>query len=129
MKHDIMNIADIRLLVDSFYGKVREDRLLKDIFNDRIRDRWPEHLEKMYRFWQTVLLEEHTYHGSPFLPHARLAVDSEHFSRWVKLFHDTVDEHFAGEKAIRAKWQGERMAEMFHHKITYYRNNPIIPIQ
>ena len=66
MKKDISNIQDIKLLVDVFYGKVREDGKLKDIFNNKIQDRWPEHLEKMYRFWQTVLLEEHTYYGSPF---------------------------------------------------------------
>lgn len=128
IKQDITTLDDIRLLVDTFYGRIREDQLLKDIFNDRIQDRWPEHLEKMYRFWQTVLLEEHTYHGSPFVPHARLPVDGEHFNQWVKLFHDTVDELYSGERATRAKWQGSRMAEMFNYKIEYYRNNSITPI-
>jgi hemoglobin len=83
MKNDINNIADIKLLVNSFYEKVRKDQLLKDIFNNRIEDRWPQHLEKMYRFWQTVLLEEHTYYGSPFLPHARLPISKEHFDSWL----------------------------------------------
>lgn len=128
MKHDITTLDDIKLLVDSFYGKVREDYLLKDIFNERIEDRWPQHLEKMYRFWQTVLLEEHTYFGSPFVPHAKLPVVLHHFERWVKIFDETVDELFAGEKATRAKWQGQRMAEMFHYKIEYYKNNPAIPL-
>lgn len=68
MKKDITKLEDIKLLVDTFYGKVREDEKLQDIFNNVIQDRWPEHLEKLYRFWQTVLLEKHTYHGSPFLP-------------------------------------------------------------
>jgi hemoglobin len=128
MKKDISNIEDIKLLVDSFYGKVREDEKLKDIFNNKIQDRWPEHLEKMYRFWQTVLLEEHTYYGSPFLPHAKLPVDKGHFDQWLNLFFATVDEHFSGKKAERAKWQGQRMAEMFHSKIEYYKNNPAIPL-
>lgn len=126
--NDISNTDDIKLLVDSFYAKVREDDLLKDIFNNVIRDRWPEHLEKMYRFWQTVLLEEHTYYGSPFVPHAKLPVDKEHFERWLKLFYGTVDTFFTGEKAERAKWQGERMAEMFLSKIQYYRNNSATPL-
>jgi hemoglobin len=93
-----------------------------------IQDRWPEHLEKMYRFWQTVLLEEHTYYGSPFVPHAKLPVDKEHFDRWLQLFYKTVDQFFAGEKAERAKWQGERMAEMFLSKIQYYRNHSGTPL-
>lgn len=128
MKKDIANIDDIKLLVDSFYGAVREDDLLKDIFNKVIQDRWPEHLGKMYRFWQTVLLDEHTYLGSPFVPHAKLPVDKAHFDRWLKLFYETVDKFFTGEKAERAKWQGERMAEMFLSKIRYYRNNSATPL-
>jgi truncated hemoglobin YjbI len=70
MKKDIENIDDIRLLVDSFYGTVREDDLIGPIFLGKITD-WPVHLEKMYRFWQTILLEEYTYNGAPFPPHAR----------------------------------------------------------
>ncbi len=128
MKKDISNIDDIKVLVDSFYTKVREDVKLKDIFNNKIQDRWPQHLEKMYRFWQTVLLEEHTYYGSPFLPHAKLPVDASHFESWLKLFYETVDSLFEGEKATRAKWQGQRMAEMFHSKIEYYKNNPATPL-
>ena len=128
MKNEIINIIDIKLLVDTFYNKVREDELLADLFNNKIGDRWPEHLEKMYRFWQTVLLEEHTYHGSPFLPHAKLPVNLEHFERWLTLFNKTVDDLFEGEKAERAKWQGQRMAEMFHAKIEYHRSNDSTPL-
>lgn len=128
MKTDIKNIDDIKLLVDTFYDNIRKDDLLAAIFNDKIEDRWPQHLEKMYKFWQTVLLGEHTYFGSPFVPHAKLPVDLMHFERWLALFDATVDELFAGEKAERAKWQGQRMAEMFHTKIEYYKNNPAIPL-
>lgn len=128
LKSDISAIEDIKQLVDKFYGKVREDDLLAPIFNERIQDRWTAHLEKMYRFWQTVLLEEHTYYGSPFLPHAKLPVEAAHFERWMKLFDETVNSLFEGEKATRAKWQGERMAEMFLSKITYYRNNSSTPL-
>lgn len=124
MKKEIETIEDIKNLVNSFYGKVREDDLLADIFNNIIQDRWSEHLEKMYRFWQTVLLEEHTYFGSPFVPHAKLPVEKQHFERWLKLFYDTIDEYFIGELAEKAKWQGERMAQMFNMKIDHYRNHP-----
>lgn len=122
--HDIHNLDDIKTLTDTFYSRVREDALLKDIFNNVIQDRWPEHLEKIHRFWQTVLLGERTYTGSPFLPHAKLPVDKEHFDRWLKLFSETVDEHFQGPMASRAKEQGEKMAEMFYSKIQFYRDHP-----
>jgi len=115
----IIQIEDIKLLVDCFYGKVQEDELLAPIFNGRIADKWPEHMEKMYRFWQTVLLGEHTYLGSPFAPHAHLPVDHTHFQRWLLLFYETVDGLFEGEKAEEAKWRAGKMAEMFQLKITY----------
>lgn len=125
---DIETLDDIKLLVDTFYGKIRENPMVKDIFNNIIQDRWPEHLDKMYRFWQTVLLEEHTYFGRPFIPHAQLPVEKEHFNEWLRLFYETIDSLFKGEKADRAKWQGERMAEMFHTKIQFFRNNSSIPL-
>ncbi|OYD44253.1 globin [Sphingobacterium cellulitidis] len=127
-KRDIQNMDDIKAVVNEFYGYIREDELLGPIFNGIIQDRWAEHLEKMYRFWQTVLLEEHTYYGSPFPPHAKLPVEKRHFDQWLALFSRTVDNLFAGEKAERAKWQGARMAEMFQYKIEYYQNNNLKPL-
>lgn len=127
-KKDIQTIEDIRILVDTFYGKVRVDVQLGGIFNGVIKDRWPEHLEKMYRFWQTVLLGEHTYLGSPFLPHARLPVEQTHFNAWLKLWFETIDNRFHGPNANKAKWQGDKMAIMFLSKIDYYRNNPATPL-
>ena len=120
---DIETLQDIKLLVDEFYAKVREDELIGKIFNDIIQDRWPEHLEKMYSFWQTVLLGEHTYTGKPFVPHLKMPVEKEHFGRWLELFFETVDELYSGKKAELAKWQGNRMAEMFQLKIEYFRKN------
>lgn len=122
--HDIINIDDVKLLVNTFYDKVRSDALLAKIFNDRIQDNWDLHLEKMYRFWQTVLLSEHTYSGSPFSPHAKLPIEQIHFEKWLALFYVTVNELFEGEKAQEAKWRAEKMAEMFYHKIEYFKNNP-----
>ena len=126
--NDIETLEDVKTLVNTFYAKVREDDLLKDIFNNVIDNRWTEHLEKLSRFWQTVLLEEHTYYGSPFLPHAKLPVDKAHFTQWLHLFHSTIDELFCGKNADRAKWQSERMAEMFLSKIQYYNNNSSTPL-
>ena len=122
-KKDILELEDVKNLVDTFYGKVREDQLIGPIFDERIQDRWPQHLAKMYTFWQTVLLGEHTYYGSPFPPHAQLPVEKEHFDRWLTLFSQTLDELFAGEIAKEAMWRANKMAEMFQYKISHYRNN------
>lgn len=121
-------MEDIRRLVDAFYGKVRIDGLIGPIFIGAIGDDWPAHLDKMVRFWQTVLLEEHTYYGSPFPPHARMPLEGRHFETWLRLWNATVDELFDGAKAAEAKWRAGKMAEMFLSKITYYQNNSAKPI-
>ena len=128
MKNEILNLTDVKQLVDTFYEKVREDELLNPIFNNVIKEHWPEHLEKMYRFWQTILLEEHTYFGSPFVPHAKLPVEKEHFDRWLKLFFSNIDDQFEGEKAEEAKWRGQKMAEMFQMKIEMNKNSKSTPL-
>jgi hemoglobin len=121
---EVISLNDIKKLVDAFYEKVKRDELIGPIFDERIHDRWPQHLEKMYTFWQTVLLGEHTYFGRPFPPHANLPISHQHFEKWMELFIETVDELFTGEKANEAKWRAGKMAEMFESKIEYYTNKP-----
>jgi len=123
---DIKTLDDIKLLVNTFYSKVQNDPFIGPIFNEKIGHRWPEHLEKMYRFWQTILLEEHTYSGSPFPPHKHLPVEMEHFSRWMEIFTETVDSLFKGSLAEEAKLRAKNMAEMFNYKIQYFRNHPAV---
>ena len=120
--NDITTFEDIKLLVDTFYSKVQKDEFIGPIFNEKIGNRWPEHLEKMYRFWQTILLEVHSYTGSPFPPHKHLPVDKEHFDRWMQIFIETIDSLFVGPLAEEAKLRAKNMAEMFNYKIEYFRN-------
>lgn len=126
-KKDIENLEDVRLLVNTFYDNIRKDDMLSIIFNQNIQDRWPEHLDKMYRFWQTILLEEYTYDGRPFPPHAHLPIQKIHFDHWLSLFSATLNELFEGPKTEEAKWRAEKMAVMFMSKLEYIRNNPDRP--
>lgn len=128
MKQDITNLDDIKLLVDTFYGKVRANEVLGHIFEKRIQDNWPTHLDKMYRFWQTILLEARTYSGTPFAPHATMPINAEHFENWLVLFHQTVDDLFEGKVADEAKWRANKMAELFQIKLQHFRDNGIKPL-
>lgn len=125
MKKDITTLQDVQVLVDQFYSRVQKDHLIGGIFLGVIKD-WSVHLEKMYRFWQTVLLEEHTYNGSPFPPHAQMPLEKKHFNRWLELWHATITENFEGPTADEARWRAEKMANMFLSKIEYYKTHPPI---
>lgn len=119
IKKEILDLEDVKLLVDTFYDKVRKDDILAPVFDERIQGHWEPHLEKMYKFWQTILLKEHTYFGSPFPHHAMLTVDHTHFTTWLRLFNQTIDELFTGEKSEEAKGRAVKLAELFEHKIAY----------
>lgn len=128
MKTKIESITEVKKLVDVFYEKVRQDQVLSPIFNEIIQDQWPEHLAKMYRFWQTVLLNEHTYKGAPFLPHQKMDLGGKHFNLWLQLFNETLDENFEGETAEEARWRASKMAEMFEIKINFHKKNNTKPL-
>ncbi|MDE3124183.1 MAG: group III truncated hemoglobin [Bacteroidota bacterium] len=128
-KKDIATLQDIQVLVNSFYDKVQKNELLAPIFNNVIQNHWPEHLEKMYCFWETILLDANTYSGVPFLPHANLPVQHEHFEYWIAIFIETIDTHFEGIKADEAKWRAGKMAVMFESKINYLSKNTLKPLR
>lgn len=120
---DIETLDDIKTMVNTFYGTVREDDLIGPIFNRVIADIWPEHLNKMYGFWQSILLNEPTYSGRPFPPHLKLGAEKEHFERWVELFVNTVNALFQGERADEAIKRAKLMAALFHSKIEHFKDN------
>jgi len=116
-KKDIKSSEDIKLLVNKFYKKVNKDDLLAWIFNDFAKVDWETHLPVMYDFWSTVLLYTKSYKAHPFDVHINLPVEKKHFERWVKLFKDTVDEHFSGKIAEEAKSRASSISEIFQYKI------------
>lgn len=118
---DITDRKDIELMVDTFYGSVQEDMLLGPIFKSVINDKWTQHLDTMYRFWQTILLHEYAYKGSPFLPHRNLPLEARHFERWLALFNTSIDMNFDGKLAEDAKQRAKKMAEMFMYKLNSKR--------
>ena len=103
MKNDITNKPDIELLVNTFYDKVKTNKIIGHIFNDVAKVDWEHHLPKMYSFWASLLLGEYSFSGNPMQKHialSKLTTMSEvEFSEWLSLFIQTTDELFEGEKA------------------------------
>jgi hemoglobin len=108
---------DIALLVNSFYGKIRQDEMLGPIFNSHIaEDRWPEHLSKLTDFWETNLFGIPKFKGSPTQKHIAVdknmdhTIEQKHFGRWIQLWFETIDEHFDGDIAEKAKHAARKMS-------------------
>lgn len=121
MKSDITSKTDIKLLVDTFYNKVQQNKVLAPIFNDVAKINWDKHLPKMYSFWGSLLLQEHSYNGNPMKIHVQLSkmtpMSATEFSEWISLFYQSVDELFEGATAEEAKTRAANIAQLMQHKI------------
>ncbi|WP_207436250.1 group III truncated hemoglobin [Sabulibacter ruber] len=116
-KPDITTEEDIKALVDTFYDHVNRDELLSPVFNEFAQVDWEHHLPKMYAFWSTVLFGSVAYKGQPFPKHLAMPIDRPHFTRWIALFTQTVDELFTGSMAEQAKQKATSIANIFQMKM------------
>ena len=118
---DIETKEDIKTLVDTFYGRVRQDNRLGPIFNTIIGDHWEQHLPKMYAFWGMSLMGEGGYTGNAVQKHVaidqQMPLQDAHFERWIGLWQQTVDELFEGKRAEDAKKKAELMLQLIRIKV------------
>lgn len=117
----IENMADIEMLVNRFYDKVRVNPVIGYIFEDVAKVDWEHHLPKMYKFWASILLGEHHFEGNPMQVHVALSkratMDEQAFNEWLRMFIATVDELFVGPKADEAKQRAASIARIMLFKI------------
>jgi hemoglobin len=97
---DIEKKADIELLVNTFYTEVLKNELLKPFFKHL---NFEHHMPRMIHFWSFILLDEEGYKTNMTETHSKMPLTAELFDTWVKLFSETVDKLFQGEKANLAK--------------------------
>ena len=110
--------AEISVLVDRFYEKVRLDSDIGPIFNAIVGD-WPHHLATLKDFWSTVLLTTGRYKGDPMMTHLQLPLDPDHFSRWLTLFAETAHEVLPPEHAANVIAKSQRIAQNFKAGIAH----------
>jgi hemoglobin len=123
----ISNRKDIRLLVTSFYEKIRKDPVLGPVFNSIILD-WEGHFDLLTDFWESQLLVKRSYLGNPIEVHQEVdtkmnhTITPEHFGLWLNLWFATLDELFEGELVWVAKNRAQKMSTMLYMKIYEHRN-------
>lgn len=94
--------AEIARLVETFYGRIRQDPMLGPVFGAALDGRWDTHLPKMVDFWSSLVLGEKGYQGNVKAVHQPLPdLSPEHFQRWLGLFIATVDQLFTAQAALR----------------------------
>lgn len=115
MKKELLDRDDVRLLVTSFYAKVRKDPEIGHFFNETIED-WPEHIEKLINFWETNLFFVQKYKGNPLKVHAEVdekmgnTITNYHFGIWLRHWIETIDTNFVGTNAEKAKQRARNIS-------------------
>jgi hemoglobin len=114
------SIAEV---VDTFYGRIREDQLLGPIFADAIGTNWGPHLDKMKTFWSSVLLASRVYKGNPMIAHLQLPrLTRHHFERWLQLWRETVAALCSNELASLLIRKAQIIGERLLDAITTYHD-------
>lgn len=107
MKPDITGKKDIKTIMQLFYEKAKADKVIGTFFTKVVEVNWENHIPSMCAFWENVLFYAGNYEGNPLDAHkklhARASTTSKHFDRWLKLFNETIDQHFAGKNATKMK--------------------------
>jgi hemoglobin len=122
-RRDITDRADIDRLIARFYERMMVDDVIGYIFTHYAKINLDEHLPILSDFWETILFEKPVYKRGPkaMNVHIDLAkqvpLRNQHFTRWLYLFHSTVDELFSGELALKAKERASSIADTMQKRI------------
>ena len=123
MKQDIINRADILLLMQQFYKKLLADPSISYIFTSVAKIDLNHHLPVLVDFWDMVLFQHDTYRKNAMQPHMQLSRQTpftkQHFETWLRYFTETVDELFDGEKAFLAKQRALSIAIAMQIKLLF----------
>ena len=119
---DIQSPEDLYNLVDSFYREAKKDEMLGPIFNQFVDD-WEPHVRKVASFWEATLFSLGSYKSNPIELHQKVdetldhSLVQEHFDRWVRIWHHSVDSMFSGARAEMAKQRANNIANIMFIKI------------
>ena len=117
---DIETRGDLETLLTDFYKVATADAHIGHHFADLDLK---SHLPVIVDFWEKVLFGKPVYFGSPVPVHQKLDEKSplklEHFRRWVEIFQQTIDAHFAGEMAENAKLRAKMIAHSLNQRINH----------
>lgn len=118
---DIETEQEVHTLVKHFYDKALADEVIAYIFKDHMESELEEHIPVISDFWSSVLLGTQKYKGNVMLAHISLnnKVDLKeaHFDQWLKLWMESCNELFEGEKVEEAKKRAVMMKNLMLFKI------------
>lgn len=118
---DISERADIQMLMEQFYEKVKLDNTIGVIFTKIVPLNWDHHIPLIVDFWETILLDNPVYKSNAmekhFIVNKLFPLKKEHFDAWLHLFTETTDLNFKGPVADLAKKRAMSIASLMQLKM------------
>ena len=120
---DIEGREDIDKLMWSFYDRMMVDPVIGYIFTHYAKLDLKAHIPIIADFWETVLFQSPVYKRGPKVMEAHVDLNmkvqlrKQHFSRWLYLFHQTIDELYCGTKAGLAKERSVSIAKLMQTRL------------
>jgi hemoglobin len=123
MIHDGITEQSLTTLVETFYGRVRQDALIGPVFNGAIDD-WPGHLDKLQSFWSSVMLTSGRYKGRPLPAHVKHAhqISAASFERWLAIWDATTLDVLDPVSAAAMQEKAARIAESLSLGIAFHQD-------
>lgn len=112
---DIETYEDCLLLITKFYDKLLVDDQIGHFFQQLDLT---HHIPKVADFWAFILIDKPGYANNMMNAHAKLDLHASDFTRWLQLFHETIAEHFNGEKANLAIERSQLVAWTMTSKLS-----------
>ena len=122
-KTDIQSRNDIETFLWAFYKKAFDADLIGRFFTEVVPLDLPSHVPIIADFWDSVVFNARGYRKNVMEVHQHIHllsnIKKEHLDRWVKIFTETTDEFFEGEKATLMKHRARSIATLMDIKLNH----------
>jgi hemoglobin len=116
MKYQRITPASLRLLIDRFHDRVREDPEIGPLLRDQVPD-WDEHVERLHAFWSAAMLG--TGSKAAVLDDLPFAVEAPFFEHWVAVFDAEAGEIYEEKVAALFRTKAHRVADLLKNALFY----------
>jgi hemoglobin len=124
-RKDIIQRKDIERLVNEFYERVKLDQTIGPIFTDVAHVNWDKHLPVMYDFWENIIFQTGNYTGNPMSAHFKIhekhPFTKAHFTRWLAIFQETLNDCFQGPNTELARQRALSIATVIEIKLIQHK--------
>lgn len=123
MKKDIETREELEDFLWAFYKKAFADELIGLFFTEVVPLDLDTHVPVIANFWESVAFNKPSYRRNVMEVHQHIhhlsKIKKEHLDRWVKIFTETLDEHFEGSRAELMKQRARSIATLMDIKLNH----------